>query len=79
MIKNFDAWNNRKKELEDKTAQYLFKTGDVWWCAVGLNVGTESCGKGNDYQRPVLVLKKLSNDSFIGIPLKQKLEILLEL
>lgn len=69
MQKDFDNWNNKKKSLENKSSSYLFKTGDIWWCSVGLNIGTESCGKGTDYQRPVLVLKKLSKENCIGIPL----------
>jgi len=69
MKKDFDQWNNKKKQLEQIEEKFLFKTGDIWWCSVGLNVKVESCGKGQDYQRPVLVLKKLSAVSFIGIPL----------
>lgn len=69
MEKNFDDWNTKKKELEKKQEKINFKTGDIWWCSVGLNVANESCGKGEMFRRPVLVLKKLSATSFIGIPL----------
>lgn len=72
MQKNFDSWNEQKKYLEGASRQFLFKTGDIWWCSVGVNVQTESCGKGAHYQRPVLVIKKLSGKSFIGIPLSTK-------
>ena len=69
MLKDFDKWNIQKKELESSVFDFLFNTGEIWWCSVGLNLGVESCGKGELYQRPVLVLKKLSRTSFIGIPL----------
>lgn len=69
MKKNFDEWNRKKKLLEKQKKKFLFKTGDIWWCSVGINVREESCGKGAEFQRPVLILKKLSNSSFIGIPL----------
>ncbi len=69
MKKDFDQWNIKKKSLEIQEKKFFFKTGDIWWCSVGLNVRSESCGKGEEYQRPVLVLRKLSSDSFIGIPL----------
>lgn len=72
MEKDFDKWNLQKKELEKLSKKFLFKTGDIWWCSVGLNVKTESCGKGDDYQRPVLILRKLSAESFVGIPLSSK-------
>lgn len=74
MIKNFDEWNKNKIQIENKQEKYLFKEGDIWWCGVGLNIKSESCGKGDEFRRPVLVLKKLSGDSFIGIPLSTKLK-----
>ncbi len=74
MNKNFDVWNTFKKSLEQKQTQYLFKTGDIWWCSVGLNIKSESCGKGLEFQRPVLVLKKLSKENFIGIPLSTQVK-----
>ena len=69
MNKNFDQWNVRKKQLEVRRDKFLYKEGEVWWCSLGLNIGTESCGKGKDFRRPVLVLKKLSQNHFIGIPI----------
>ena len=69
MQKDFDKWNKQKKQLENIAPDFLFNTGEIWWCSVGLNVGVESCGKGEKYQRPILVLKKLSHNSLIGIPL----------
>lgn len=72
MQKDFDKWNLKKKKLDKLSKKFLFKTGDIWWCSVGLNIKTESCGKGEDYQRPVLVLRKLSAESFVGVPLSSK-------
>ncbi len=69
MEKDFDNWNLKKKSLEGRDKKFLFNESEVWWCSVGLNVSVESCGKGAEFQRPVLVLKKLSKNSFIGIPL----------
>jgi mRNA interferase MazF len=70
--KDFDNWNEKKKLLEFRDKQFLFNTADIWWCSVGLNVSAESCGKGDDFQRPVLILKKLSKTNCIGIPLSTK-------
>ena len=46
-----------------------FKEREVWLTAVGHGVGSEIYGKKDDFQRPVLVLKKFSNTRFLGIPL----------
>ena len=42
---------------------------DVWWVAVGENVGVGINGKSEYFSRPVLVFKKLSHLGFMGIPL----------
>ncbi len=52
-----------------------FKEGDVWWCALGINIGDESFGKGEIFRRPILILKKLSSDLCIGLPLTSKIKI----
>jgi len=69
MKKDFDEWNTKKKDLEKREDKFFFNTGEIWWCSVGLNIDAESCGKGDGYRRPVLILKKLSRKSFIGTPL----------
>lgn len=75
MNKDFDKWNEKKKILEKRSSDFLFHSGEIWWCSVGLNIAMESCGKGIEFQRPVLVLKKLSRTIFIGIPLSSKKKI----
>jgi len=75
MEKDFDKWNEKKKILDGKSTRFLFHPGEIWWCSVGLNVGSESYGKGDNYQRPVLVLKKLSSDQFIGLPVSTQKKV----
>ncbi|NDK08638.1 hypothetical protein EOM39_05365 [Candidatus Gracilibacteria bacterium] len=74
MLKDFDKWNILKKELEEKSSEMIIKEGEIWWTYLGLNVKNESCGKGDNFRRPVLVLKKLSHDNFIIIPLSTKVK-----
>ena len=50
----------------------MIKSGEIWWCAIGENVGSEICGKGEIFARPVLILRKLSKFNFIGVPLTSK-------
>lgn len=52
---------------EDK--KVLFKEGEIWWCSIGMNVGTEIFGKGQRFARPVLIFKKFGPYSFLGIPI----------
>lgn len=74
MQKDFDSWNEVKKELETKIINFNYKEREVWWCSVGINTGTESCGKGEKYRRPILIIKKLSNNACIGLPLSKQIK-----
>ena len=69
MNKDFDGWNELKKELDNKNSFLPIKEGEVWWCSIGINIGVEMCGKGEKFSRPVVVLKKLSRFGFYGVPL----------
>ena len=48
---------------------------EIWWTAVGENVGVEINGKSEYFSRPVLVFKKLSHLGFMGIPLSTQKHI----
>lgn len=74
MQKDFDQWNIEKKKIDRYTLNIQYKEEEIWWCSVGLNIGIESCGKGQYFRRPVLIMRKLSQTSFIGIPLTTQLK-----
>jgi len=74
-LKGFDAWNVRKKIIDqpettsDKDKVPQFSEREVWWCALGVNVGFEQDGKGEQFTRPVLILRKFGKAMFFGVPL----------
>ena len=65
----YDIWNEQKKRISQTSKNLSFKEREVWWCALGLNIGKESYGKGNAFRRPVLILKKLSSETSIVLPI----------
>ncbi len=69
MQKDFDTWNNLKKEIDASEQNLFFKEGEVWWVNLGLNIGFEANGKGYDSIRPVIILKKYNKNTFIALPL----------
>lgn len=69
MQKDFDGWNEKKKQIDSRYARLFFKQGEVWWVNLGLNIGFETNGKGADFMRPVIVLKKYNQYSFLALPL----------
>ena len=68
-MKEFDEWNEIKKSIEDDEILVGFKTRDIFNIKMGLNIGFEQNGKGENFVRPVLIYKKLTKDMFIGMPL----------
>jgi mRNA interferase MazF len=56
MEKDFDRWNKKKKALNETDFTDYVHEREVWWCALGVNVGLEADGKHDNFERPVLVL-----------------------
>lgn len=70
IIKKFIEWIGLKEKIHNNSSAPLyFNEGEIWWCAVGENVGIEINGKGELFSRPIFVYKKLSKNGFLGIPL----------
>jgi len=74
MIKDFEIWNGRKILINQKEVRVYFHEREVWWSALGVNVGFEQDGKGVEFHRPVLVFKKFNNEVFWGIPLSTRIK-----
>ena len=74
MSKDFEGWHQHKAGVDKNTKRYPFKQREVWWCSLGVNVGDEQDGKGTEYNRPVLVLRKFNKHVFYGIPLTTQLK-----
>ncbi len=68
MEKDFDKWNELKKKIDVRNSVYVSER-DIWFCSVGLNIGSEQSGKHELFERPVLVVKEVTSNTFIGIPL----------
>ena len=69
---DFDKWNELKKIIEKKENFLKFRERDIWFIHLGKNIGSEQNGKGNEFLRPVLVLKKFSKRYFLGVPLSSQ-------
>lgn len=66
-------WSEVKIELDTKIAKKKrFKDGEIWWAAVGQNIGHEVFGKGKEFARPVLIFKKTGAETFLSVPLSTK-------
>lgn len=70
--KCFGDWIEVKGDLHRMAVVRRIKEGEIWWCAIGENIGVEINGKSKTFARPVLILRKLGKYSFMGIPLTSK-------
>lgn len=70
--KKFDEWNLEKSKIHYSNPIRTITEGEIWWCALGENVGVEINGKNNLFSRPIIILRKFSKLSFFGIPLTSK-------
>jgi mRNA-degrading endonuclease toxin of MazEF toxin-antitoxin module len=73
-MKKFDEWNEVKQKAHNTERKIGFKVRDIFWLRIGQNIGTEEFGKGNEFQRPVLIIRKLTHNLFIGVPLTSSLK-----
>ena len=68
----YDSWNERKKIVESRKRRKFINKREVIYVSIGKNIGYEQDGKNELFERPVLVLKKIGINMFVGIPLTSK-------
>lgn len=68
-MKKYDEWNEIKKQTSLKERKLGIKPREIFWVKIGQNIGDEEFGKGEIFSRPVLVLRQLTQDLFIGVPI----------
>ena len=68
-MKDFKIWHKIKNNIENKEQRIHFQIRDVLFCSIGENVGFEQDGRGEEFLRPVVVIKKFNNEIFLGVPL----------
>lgn len=71
-LKLFSLWNGKKQEIHFSKNTPEFSDGEIWWASLGQNISTEIFGKGNDFLRPVVILRKVFSDACVVIPLTSK-------
>ncbi|HWC57657.1 MAG TPA: type II toxin-antitoxin system PemK/MazF family toxin [Candidatus Paceibacterota bacterium] len=73
-MKDFNDWNKKKIRIDGNKTFNHPREKEIWWCSIGVNVGSEVFGKGHDYTRPVLVINAEGSEIFIGIPLTSNIK-----
>lgn len=70
MEENLQKWHLIKNNLiKNPSKKVFFHEREIWWCSLGKNVGFEQNGKGEEFTRPVIIVKRLSLDTCLIVPL----------
>ena len=69
----FQQWIRVKMRQHIQRMTPTINEGEIWWAAVGKNVGIEINGKNRNFSRPVIIYKKFSRLGFLAIPLTTQL------
>lgn len=64
---------DKKDTHEEK--DLIVKPGEIFWCYLGINIGSEQNGSGIHKTRPVLIMNKFSESFFLVGPLTSKKHI----
>lgn len=66
-------WARMQEEVDAQCVvdneNVFFAEREVWWCAIGVNVGYEQNGAGARYARPVVILRKHNQHTCLVVPL----------
>lgn len=57
---------------KENTNDISYRQGEIWWVAIGQNLGDEEDGKGDAFTRPVLIVRGFSEHLFWGVPLSSQ-------
>ncbi len=71
MQKDFDSWNKIKKGVNEQILpkEFFFREREIWWCSLGVNIGIETDGKSDLFERPVLILKVFNSEMIWVMPI----------
>ena len=74
MDSQYNNWNEIKIAIEYENIIVGFKERDIFYMSMGKNIGFEQDGKGENFVRPVVIIKGFNKNMFFGIPLSTKMK-----
>ena len=74
MDSQYNNWNEIKITIENENIIVGFKERDIFYMNMGKNIGFEQDGKGENFVRPVVIIKGFNKNMFFGIPLSTKMK-----
>lgn len=63
-----------KKFLSKREINIYCNVREIWWCSIGMNIGSEIYGKNEFFERPILIIKVYNKETISVIPLTSKIK-----
>lgn len=67
-------WTKLKIRLHISESNIYFREGEIWWASLGANIGYEQDGKHDNFERPILVIKKFNQYILWAVPLTSQIK-----
>lgn len=74
ILKRFVSWTKIKIRIHLSNRSIYFREGEIWWVNLGANIGHEEEGKNENFERPILILKKFNKYLLWSVPLTTKIK-----
>lgn len=69
ILKIFVAWTKLKVKIHLSERKVYPKVRGIWWVSLGQNIGVETNGKNDKFERPVVVIKVFNNFGMLVAPI----------
>ncbi|MFA6269653.1 MAG: type II toxin-antitoxin system PemK/MazF family toxin [Candidatus Paceibacterota bacterium] len=69
ILKIFVSWTKLKVKIHLSEREVYPKIRGIWWVSLGQNIGVETNGKNDKFERPVVVIKVFNNSSVLVAPI----------
>jgi len=69
IVEKFITWIKLKIRIHISQKLIFPEERSIWWASLGQNIGIEINGKNENFERPVLILKKFSAEHILILPI----------
>ena len=69
LVEVFAKWTKIKIHTHISDIRNFPRERQIWWASLGHNIGVEINGKHEMFERPVLVIKRYSEDASLVVPI----------
>lgn len=74
LIKIFASWTKLKIRIHLSEKNVYPKVKEIWWVSLGQNIGVETNGKNEKFERPVVVIKVFNSFGILVAPISSNVK-----